>query len=321
MHLTGQANKMDTIKVLNWIKGHRVFVCGIGIGIIAIAAFLLVFSQSPQVISATVSPEVIVKGQNQEVTMTVTVKPVVFVATKLKAVMAEQGYKGNPKTQQDWVKYFSVFQLNPKTLGDLANTGKDSQGNVVYKGTFTVNNSTAVTVQIQPTNMFGTNLLPNVSPQMARLAITTRPATIPPDSGEAGKQTLEGVDSDYDGLRDDVQREIMFLAPESEKLRMALGQYAKAEQALASQTSQSKEQSDELLAKESDGGACLYAVNPTTIPTLHVNYALATRLEDSVLNTSARKKLKVNNYKKTGIQFTGQDEINRCSFNPSDYSD
>jgi hypothetical protein len=32
---------------------------------------------------------------------------------------------------------------------------------------------------------------------------------VPPDPGEAGKQTLEGIDSDNDGVHDDVQRWIV----------------------------------------------------------------------------------------------------------------
>jgi len=38
------------------------------------------------------------------------------------------------------------------------------------------------------------------------LTLTIDPVPLPPDPGEAGKQTLEGIDSDNDGVRDDVQR-------------------------------------------------------------------------------------------------------------------
>lgn len=212
--------------------------------IAAIGVFMLLrYSQSPEIISATVSPEVIVKGQTQQVTVTVVVKPNLFPAPSLKAVMAEQGYPGSPKEQgykinmdvdKEWIKYFSVFQLNPKTLGYLTNKGKDQEGNLVYTGVFAINSPTAQTVQIQPTNIFGMNLLPSVTPpstttQLTRIAITTRPAILPPDPGEVGKATLEGIDSDHDGIRDDVQREIMFLAPESTKKRDALIQIAKVD--------------------------------------------------------------------------------------------
>ena len=51
---------------------------------------------------------------------------------------------------------------------------------------------------------------------------------IPPDPGEEGKQTLEGVDSDNDGVRDDIQRYIILTYPNSAKVREALFQYAKS---------------------------------------------------------------------------------------------
>jgi hypothetical protein len=51
---------------------------------------------------------------------------------------------------------------------------------------------------------------------------------LPADPGEAGKQTLLGVDSDNDGVRDDVQIAIArhYPEPEDEKARLALEQFA-----------------------------------------------------------------------------------------------
>ncbi len=50
---------------------------------------------------------------------------------------------------------------------------------------------------------------------------------LPPDPGDAGKLTLEGIDSDGDGIRDDIQRFIALNHPDSEKLRAALTQYTR----------------------------------------------------------------------------------------------
>lgn len=48
----------------------------------------------------------------------------------------------------------------------------------------------------------------------------TFPAGFPPDPGEKGKATLEGIDSDKDGVRDDLQRWIYATYPnEPEKVR------------------------------------------------------------------------------------------------------
>ncbi|MDX1776330.1 MAG: hypothetical protein R3297_07085, partial [Desulfobulbales bacterium] len=51
---------------------------------------------------------------------------------------------------------------------------------------------------------------------------------LPPDPGEAGKATLAGIDSDGDGIRDDIQRYIALNYPDSAKTRAALQQYTLA---------------------------------------------------------------------------------------------
>jgi len=56
-------------------------------------------------------------------------------------------------------------------------------------------------------------------------------AALPPDPGDAGKKTMAGIDTDHDGVRDDVQRWIAIHYSNSEKTRAALKQKAKALQA------------------------------------------------------------------------------------------
>jgi len=53
---------------------------------------------------------------------------------------------------------------------------------------------------------------------------------LPPDPGAAGKLTLSGIDSDNDGVRDDVQRWIVMTYPNSQKTRAALTQRTKVMQ-------------------------------------------------------------------------------------------
>lgn len=53
-------------------------------------------------------------------------------------------------------------------------------------------------------------------------------STLPPDPGEAGKTTLAGIDSDGDGIRDDIQRYIALTYPNSHKTRAALRQFTLA---------------------------------------------------------------------------------------------
>ena len=52
-------------------------------------------------------------------------------------------------------------------------------------------------------------------------------AKLPPDPGEAGKKTIDGIDADKDGVRDDVQRFIYEQWPDSERSRRVLYEVAK----------------------------------------------------------------------------------------------
>ncbi|MCF6156790.1 MAG: hypothetical protein E3K36_16475 [Candidatus Brocadia sp.] len=49
---------------------------------------------------------------------------------------------------------------------------------------------------------------------------------LPPDPGEEGKKTLLGIDTDGDGVRDDIQRYIYFTYPNDKRLRLGLTYYA-----------------------------------------------------------------------------------------------
>ena len=49
---------------------------------------------------------------------------------------------------------------------------------------------------------------------------------LPPDPGKAGKVTLLGIDTDGDGVRDDIQRYIYLTYPDDKKLRLGLTYYA-----------------------------------------------------------------------------------------------
>ncbi|HYN27873.1 MAG TPA: hypothetical protein VES94_06210 [Burkholderiales bacterium] len=55
-------------------------------------------------------------------------------------------------------------------------------------------------------------------------------AHLPPDPGEAGKLTIDGIDSDKDGVRDDVQRYIMDNWGHSQRAVKVLTELAKAKQ-------------------------------------------------------------------------------------------
>lgn len=51
---------------------------------------------------------------------------------------------------------------------------------------------------------------------------TDVPVVLPPDPGESGKATLAGIDSNNDGVRDDLEREIVYMYPKNEEVRRVL---------------------------------------------------------------------------------------------------
>src|SRR2546430_1155332 len=83
------------------------------------------------------------------------------------------------------------------------------------------------------------------------------PRGFPADPGEAGKRTLEGIDSDRDGLRDDVQRWIFARYPNDVSKRNSLRQMALAIQ-MDSTTDLSQEQMRHSLEQDKRAIACLY---------------------------------------------------------------
>jgi hypothetical protein len=62
------------------------------------------------------------------------------------------------------------------------------------------------------------------------IAVDVDPFRLPPDPGEAGKQTLVGIDLDKDGVRDDVQRWIGIQYVDSPAVRHSLAKYAQSAQ-------------------------------------------------------------------------------------------
>jgi len=124
-------------------------------------------------------------------------------------------------------------------------------------------------------------------PSTLKVVIEVSLVNLPPDPGDAGKITLEGIDSDNDGLRDDVQRWIVLRYPNSEKTRTAFKQVSTDFQNTLL-TANDKEASitasrDLLRSRE-----CVYHVlgaNPSTL--LQIQFDLD-QLRSVVLNTKLR---------------------------------
>ena len=72
--------------------------------------------------------------------------------------------------------------------------------------------------------------------KIVRFATTDITITLPPDPGEAGKAILTGIDSNHDGVRDDLEREIVYMYPQNEQVRRVLRAMVKKEQDMITTT-------------------------------------------------------------------------------------
>jgi len=106
---------------------------------------------------------------------------------------------------------------------------------------------------------------------------------LPPDPGPAGEVTLEGIDVNENGIRDDVERWIYLYHPESEKLRMALIQdYAAMQNMIIHANEQNRDAVYNDMDASSRASECL------TYLASDEAYKLSMELESVVVNTSTR---------------------------------
>ena len=115
-----------------------------------------------------------------------------------------------------------------KVIGQLLDNGTNGD-EAAGDGTFTLQWDVTPTspeqIRIQVSVASGDASTPVLSEE---LTITIMDGPLPPDPGEAGRQTLAGIDFDGNGVRDDIQRYIAATYPDSTKQRTALTQNALA---------------------------------------------------------------------------------------------
>jgi len=136
---------------------------------------------------------------------------------------------------------------------------------------------------------------------------------LPPDPGEAGMATLEGIDSDQDGIRDDIQRYIALTYPDSQKTRAALRQFTLAFQKA---TLESPDEESALINVESMHRAseCLWHIHSEN------SIKIKNALKAEWLNTMGRSRAYLAyNSKLGGHTFGGKDfdeYKTSCTFDP-----
>ena len=106
---------------------------------------------------------------------------------------------------------------------------------------------------------------------------------LPPDPGAAGDATLEGVDVNGNGIRDDIERWIYLTYPDSEKLRRALIQeyYPLQNMIIHGQQQNRDAVYDDMYALQRSS-ECLYYVHPDK------PHKISAELEARIVNTDER---------------------------------
>jgi len=141
--------------------------------------------------------------------------------------------------------------------------------------------------------------------------------TLPPDPGAAGKATLAGIDSDNDGVRDDVQRWIALTYPNSQKTRAALRQDAKAMQVIILNASNPAIARANSIA-EGRASDCIRFVRRQVLGTIVTDtYQINREMEAVFLNTAARSRawLQADHYL-SGMMFNVPIDLSAsCNFN------
>ena len=123
---------------------------------------------------------------------------------------------------------------------------------------------------------------------------------LPPDPGEPGKRTLAGIDSDGDGLRDDVQRYI-YMEYEDPQTREALVNIAKVDlqSLLQANDPESSIQAFEYAMRASE---CLFYIMPDDA------FEASQRLRAQILNTTERSAAYMRSSSHAGgLSFESQD--------------
>lgn len=141
------------------------------------------------------------------------------------------------------------------------------------------------------------------------------PALVPPDPGEASKDTLTGVDRNNNGIRDDVERWIAKNHPTCARYRAALAQVALSIQRRMTPGDLTEEAAHQMALEGGNATSC-YAAEVTSCESA----SLENFIEFSILqqNTPERAKAYIRVFKKLeGKAFVSPTQGNGCSI-PSD---
>jgi len=190
-------------RIISILKGIVVIA---GVGSLVLVTILLFPASAPAVPTIAWTPATVTSEVAREYSKTV---PVSFISSE---DVTNVQVRVVPELQP-------FVQVRPAAFA-VINKGQTASVTVIFSASKTAPFGTVKgTIQLRVGNTLA-------KPLPVSLLVTVVP--LPPDPGPAGKATLQGIDSDGDGLRDDVQRSIALTFPESARTRAAMTQYAVA---------------------------------------------------------------------------------------------
>ena len=210
-----------------------------------------------------------------------------FVGTATAELVVNQSYQLVNKTRVGRTAYEYTYQVN------ITNNGSDVQ-NATASVTSSSPNTTIIDGDVSFGDVAGGTTVTGsdtfIFRQSRRVAFDPEALTwsysyqgFPPDPGEAGKATIAGVDSDNDGIRDDIQRFIELNYGGSQKTKAVLQQTAIALQKILVNTPNSlaAQENAETVSRAIE---CSYYINPTNAADIN------DRLRSKFLNTVERSR-------------------------------
>ena len=140
---------------------------------------------------------------------------------------------------------------------------------------------------------------------------------LPPDPGERADDTVEGIDANQNGIRDDVELAIFKEYPNSAKTRAVLLQYALALQMQFTQSIVNTQTVTEALREDSRAHDCVADIlvprkNPESSRTsadVDKIYKFIDFVENLQINTSGREKFRDSFYKNLGSYSESENEV------------
>ncbi len=130
---------------------------------------------------------------------------------------------------------------------------------------------------------------------------------IPKDPGENGKITLEGIDRDDDGIRDDIQRYIVLNYKNKKNLQKALIQYVKTEQRSIIMSGD-EDLAHKLAVKSMKNGNCIHS----HYDDINIYFAVVDKIYSKIYNTKDRVIRRIQNDSLLGGHILGDGSTYRA---------